>query len=512
MQESVTYMGCIISVSGIQPTEEKVEAVKNPSQPENSTQLRSFLGMVNYHGKFIKNLSTILHPINRLLQKGREFKWSPECERAFQLAKNSLSSANVLVHYNPELPLILECDASPYGVGAVISHRFPDNIERPIAYASRSLNVAEKNYSQIEKEGLAIVFGLSKFYMYLYARKFTLYTDHKPLLKIFAPDSATPVLAAARLQRWSLLLSSYQYEIRHKSSADIANADALSRLPLKYRADANVEERIFSILDQQLNCHPVSAKQIARETAHDKVLCKVFTFTQHGWSQTCDDPDLKPYFNRRNEISIEQGCLLWGLRVIIPPEFQKQVLSVLHEAHPGIARMKAMSRSHVWWPKLDIAIEETVKSCRQCVNIKSSPPAAALTLWIWPAKPWQRIHVDFASYEGNHYLIVVDTHSKWPEVIGPMKLTTAGSTINALRCIFGRYGLPEQVVSDNGPPFQSVEYEDFLKQNGIQRVLVSPYHPASNGQAERFVQTFKNYLKRRPALSLVYSSESRVSY
>ncbi|CAB3996230.1 Hypothetical predicted protein [Paramuricea clavata] len=154
-----------------------------------------------------------------------------------------------LEKYNPELPLILECDASPYGVGAVICHRFPENIERPVAYASRSLNPVEKNYSQIEKERLAIVFGLSKLYMYLYARKFTLYTDHKPLLKIFAPDSATPVLAAARLQRRSLLLSSYQYEIRHKSSADIANVDALSRLPLKYRADASVEERIFSISD-----------------------------------------------------------------------------------------------------------------------------------------------------------------------------------------------------------------------------------------------------------------------
>jgi hypothetical protein len=152
MQESVTYLGCIISASGIQPTEEKVEAVKNAPRPENSTQLRSFLGMVNFFGKFIKNLTTILHPLNRLLQKGREFKWSPECERAFQSTKNSLTSTNVLVHYNPELPLILQCDASPYGVDAVISHRFPDNIERPIAYTSRSLNAAAKNCSQIEKK------------------------------------------------------------------------------------------------------------------------------------------------------------------------------------------------------------------------------------------------------------------------------------------------------------------------------------------------------------------------
>ena len=145
-------MGCIISASGIQPTEQKVEAVNNAPRSDNSTQLRSFLIMVNYHGKFIKNLNTILHPLNRLLQKGCEFKWSPECERAFQSAKNSLSSANVLVHYNPELRLILECDASPYGVGAVIFHRFPDKIERPIAYTSRSLNAAEKNCSQIEKK------------------------------------------------------------------------------------------------------------------------------------------------------------------------------------------------------------------------------------------------------------------------------------------------------------------------------------------------------------------------
>ena len=145
--------------------------------------------------------------------------------------------------------------------------------------------------------------------------------------------------------------------------------------------------------------------------------------------------------------------------------------------------------------EIDCAIEEVVKACRQCASVKTSPPVAPLIPWTWPSKPWKRVHVDFASYEGNHYHVVVDAHSKWPEVIGPMKITSAGATINALRCIFSRYGLPEQVVSDNGPPFQSAEYVDFLRRNGVKRVLVSPYHPASNGQAERFVQTFKNFLK-----------------
>ena len=198
--------------------------------------------MINYHSKFIRNLSSILQTVNQLLQGNQELNCSPGCEEAFKKAKDSLSSSNVLVHYDPSLPVILESDASQHGIGAVIFHRFPNGDERSIAYNSRSLNSSEKNYSRIEKEGLAIIFGVAKFYMCLFGRKFTLRIDHKPLLKIFAPDSATPVLAAARLQSWSLLLSSYHYEIEFKSSAEVASADALSRLPLQYRKDASVEE------------------------------------------------------------------------------------------------------------------------------------------------------------------------------------------------------------------------------------------------------------------------------
>ena len=153
------------------------------------------------HGKLIPNLSTMVHPLNQLLQKDKEFQWTAVCDQAFQLPKESLTSSKVLVHFNPDLPIVLKCDASQYGIGPVISHRFADGLERPIAYASRSLSPAEKNYSQIEKEELAIVFGVTKFYMYLFGRKFTFHTDKKPLLKLFSPQGATPVRAASRLQR-----------------------------------------------------------------------------------------------------------------------------------------------------------------------------------------------------------------------------------------------------------------------------------------------------------------------
>ena len=156
--------------------------------------------------------------------------------------------------------------------------------------------------------------------------------------------------------------------------------------------------------------------------------------------------------------------------------------------------MKARARSHVWWSGIDSDIEETARRCQQCIKTRKASAVAPLSPWPWPTTPWHRIHIDFATHQSNHYLIVVDAHSKWPEVIGPMKTTTAESTANALRSIFSRYGLPTQVVSDNGPPFSSAEYGEFLQQNGVQRVLVSPYHPSSNGLAERFVQTFKHAL------------------
>ena len=347
--------------------------------------------MINYHGRFIPNLSTIVHPLNRLLQKDQEFKWTVECDKAFCLAKGSLASSWLLVHFNSDLPIVLECDASQYGIGAVISHRFPNGVNRPIVYASRSLSPAEKNYSWIEKEGLAIVLGVTKFYMYLYGKKFILYTDHKPLLKIFAPGSATPVLVASRLQRWAILLSSYRYEIHYKSLRDIANADALSRLPLCFKQDAGVESPIFHVAAQQVARHPVKAQQISRDTARDKILSMVLTFTQLGWNQEkCDDPDLKPFFIRRDELSVEQGCLMWGMRVIIPPNLRRPVLNELHWAHPGAARMKSMAPSHVWWPKLDADLEKTARECPQCIKTHNAPPPAPLIPWMWPSSPWKK--------------------------------------------------------------------------------------------------------------------------
>ena len=206
MVRSVDYLGYHIDKQGLSPIPDKVTAIMEAPAPSNVQELRAFLGLVNYYGRFLSQLSTISRPLHQLLCKGNPWKWGHNCEEAFTRLKSKLVSVEVLAHYDPQLPVKLDCDASAYGVGAVLSHHYPDGSERPIAYASRTLSAAEKNYAQIEKEGLSLIWGVKKFHKYLYGRKFTLVTDHKPLLAILGSKRSLPTLAAARLQRWALFL------------------------------------------------------------------------------------------------------------------------------------------------------------------------------------------------------------------------------------------------------------------------------------------------------------------
>ena len=284
MSKSVEYLGYKIDANGLQTTPQKVEAIQQAPHPKNVQQLRSFLGLVHYYGKFIPNLATVTEPLNQLLHKNIKWHWSTDCKTAFAQLQTALSSSPILVHYDPNSPLRLACDASAYGVGAVISHIMPDESEKPIAFASCTLTKAERNYSQLEKEALSIIFGIQKFHQYLYGRKFTLVTDHKPLVTILNPRKGIPSLAATRLQRWALILASYQYEIEFKPTDKHSNADGVSRLPLPHSCDmeGRVSEATLYNL-QQLDGLPVTADQISTATRNNPLLSKVKHYTLTGW-------------------------------------------------------------------------------------------------------------------------------------------------------------------------------------------------------------------------------------
>ena len=491
-QKSVSYLGFRIDADGLHPLEDKVQALVAAPAPQNVTELKSFLGLVQYYQKFLPNLANTLAPLHGLLKKHVHWAWTSKEDDAFQRVKCHLASCKLLAHYDPKLPINLACDASPYGVGAVLSHVMPDGSEKPVAYASRSLASAEKNYSQLDKEALAIIFGVKRFHQYIYGRTFQLVSDHKPLMSILDAQRGIPVMASARLQRWALMLAAYDYSIVYRPGSKLANADCLSRLPIPQSVPTPPVPGDRIMLLEKMDEFPVNVSQIRTWTNKDPLLSRVRKLVQCGFPEHLkSDNDLKPYLQRRFELSVQDQMLLWGQRVVVPPQGRTRVLDELHDAHPGIARMKALARSLVWWPGIDAALEDKVNTCSICQESRAAPAEANLHPWDWPEKPWSRLHLDYAGpLQGKMFLVLIDAHSRWMDVF-PVHSATTSATLECLRRTFAIHGIPETIVTDNGTCFTSEEFATCMLNNGIQRICVAPYHPASNGMAERAVQTFK---------------------
>ena len=217
-----------------------------------------------------------------------------------------------------------------------------------------------------------------------------------------------------------------------------------------------------------------------------------------GWVDS-NEPELQPYQSRAAELSVQDGCLLWGIRVIVPKKAREAVISLLHEAHPGISRTKRLARGYVWRPGMDKTLEFAVKTCAECQENQKSParaPMHPMHPWEWPDRPWARIHLDYAGpVKGKMILVIVDSHSKWIEAHA-VNSATSQATIEKLRLVFSTHGLPDVLVSDNGTSFTNEEFAAFVRSNGIKHLTSAPYHPASNGLAERAVQTVKMHSGR----------------
>ena len=280
----------------------------------------------------------------------------------------------------------LVTDASATGVGAALLQVTRDGLERPVQYASRTLTATERKYAQVEKEAAAVSFGVKRFHQFLFGRPFTLVVDNQTLSKILNPDRELPSLAAARMQRYALQLAAYQYKVELRRTDEMRMADTMSRLTVpnteeEQRAAADEAEYggggVLFIAEQG-PC--LTAKDIAAATRRDPVLARALAAVRSGWPATVD-PDLAPFKNRREELSTDADCLIWGGRVVIPCGLRDAVKRELHEGHFGATRMKHLARRFVWWPGLDAELEALARACQACAVKRAAPPHASRHPW-----------------------------------------------------------------------------------------------------------------------------------
>ncbi|XP_049283943.1 uncharacterized protein K02A2.6-like isoform X1 [Anopheles funestus] len=489
-KSSIDYLGYNISASGIKPNLDKVKAIAEVASPRNVNELQAFLGLLNFYRRFLPNLSAQLYPLHALLKKNTKFNWDSKCEEVFQETKQMLINHKVLEPYDPSKPIVLAVDASPYGVGAVLSHVI-NKIEKPIAFASATLTEAQKNYAHVHKEALAVMFGVNKFHKYIFGFKFKLVTDNSGVKEIFNPTRGTSSIAMARLQRWALTLSNYDYVIEQRPGTMMSNADAMSRLPLVEAPSVeNIQLGIKAVQESGL----LNDVRIRYNQQEDPLIKTLYERVKGGWTHE-PDYSLKPFFKLKTHFGLEDGILCFNDRIVVPESLKSLTLTNLHQNHEGIVKMKMNARQHVWWKTMDKDLTEFVKSCKVCQLRQIVPKEVVVTKWPSVEGPFQRVHLDLFYIESRTLLIIVDAFSKYIDV-RLLNLSRASDIIENLENFFACFGLPQEIVTDNGPPFNSVAFENFLNVRGIKVSKSPPYHPQSNGLAERAVRTVKEVIKK----------------
>lgn len=504
----ILFCGHIINDQGIRPDPEKITSIQAIPRPTDLTRLRSFLGAVNYYGKFVKAMKDLRAPLDDLTKNDVDFVWKPQHEESFEKLKKVMASDLVLTHYDPQKKIVVASDSSSYGKGGTVMHQFPDGSLHPIVHFSSSLTPAEKNYSQIEREACAADFVLKRARPYIYGRKFEFHIDHKPLLAIFGSKKGIPAHSASRLQRYALNMLGYEFDIKYVNTDSFGYADVVSRLISRQSTDredtvvaaiqaGEEDEQCFAV--ETANTLPVKFEDIQAATRKCPVLKQVSGYIAGSWPRTkkqIGDPEVAKFYDQQQNLTIIENCIFFGDRVVVPKVFRRKILRELHEGHPGIVRTKLLARSKVFWPKIDADIERMVKECDCCATAGKAPIKCTLKSWPISTKPWSRIHADYAGpIEGVFFLVVVDSFSKWPEVYKTTS-TTSTKTIELLMNAFAQHGLPDTLVTDNGTQFTSREFASFCQGNGIDHVRSAPYHPQSNGQAEKFVDLLKTGLAK----------------
>jgi hypothetical protein len=487
-KRQVIYFGLKFSADGISLTDEKIKALKEATAPVTVSELNSYMGLAVFASRFIENFSTVTAPLRELAKSSvKELDWKEEHEESFQHLKEIITT-KAMGYFNIKWDTILIVDASPVGLGAILAQYNPTNQAENhiIGFGSRLLTDVERRYSQCEKEGLTMVWGCEKFYLQIFGRHFILVTDNKAIELIFKNPYSTP---PARIERWALRLSQFDYEVIHRPGK-FNMADFFSRHPIELAPKTTSAERFVNMIVNFSTPNALSIEEVINATKHDKNLIKLTEFLTGMNSQQSLLMELGEYKHILSEITLcDNGVLLRNHQIIIPKRLQDQVLKLSHFGHQGIVKTKELLRSKVWFPGINKKVEEMIKMCNECQCNRTKQNIELLRPSSLPQEPWQELSVDFygpMSDDNKYWLVLIDDYSRFP-IVKTISSTAADEVIPALEEIMSVFGTPKVLKSDNGPPFNSIKFKDYSVRLNFLHKKITPYWPRANGEAEKFM-------------------------
>ncbi len=489
-QKSVPFYGHLITSEGLKPDPSKVAAIEKMPPPQDVAGIQRLNGFANYLAKFLPELSKTMEPIRQLVATGVSWNWGPTQEKAFDKLKELVKEAPCLQYYDASLPLVVQCDTSEKGLGAALLQS-----DQPISYASRALSEVEQRYAQLEKEMLAIVYALERFDQYTYARQVIVHSDHKPLESILKKPLHK---APKRLQGMMMRLQRFEIKVIYKPGKELFLADTLSRAFPEYMEGESLHNDLEQV--SSITYLPISQErlhEIRSATQADDTMQVLKSVILQGWPDDKADlpSQVMPYFHYHDELTIQDGLIFRGERVCIPLGLRQVMKEKIHSSHIGIEGCLRRARECIFWPNMNADVKDYIQRCEVCKAFPTSNQKESMIPHEIPDRPWSKIGVDLFTLQGIDYVVTVDYTSNFWEV-DKLDSTVSKAVIKKLKPHFARYGIPDQVITDNGPQFTSEQFARFAHTYGFEHITTSPHHSQANGQAESAVKTAKKIMKR----------------